>query len=74
MTKSPGNLRRVETVTPKELADAIGLSYGTILARLHLYEREPKNPHAIPFLKAIGRPYKIPRSVADDLLTLERCA
>lgn len=64
-------LPALDPVTPKELAHAAGLSSRTILERMHLWERKPRDPLAIPYLKHLGKPYKIPRAVAERLLRIE---
>lgn len=52
-------------VTAKEFAAAAGLHVQTVRERLHLWEQNPKHPLGIPFLRKLGRPYRIPRTFAD---------
>lgn len=58
------DLPRVEAVFAKELAHSTGLSYKTILERMHRWDRDPSDPLGIPFLKQFGKPYRVSREVA----------
>lgn len=61
-------LAPADFVTPKELAAAADLSERTIRDRMHLWEDDPAHPRGIPYLRNLGRPYKIPRRVAERIL------
>jgi len=65
------DLPRLDVVFVKELAFASGLSEATIVRRLHLWEKKTNDPLAIPYLKHLGKPYRIPRWVVSKLLSVE---
>lgn len=61
-------LPSADAVFVKELAFAAGLDAVTVRARLHLWETDPKHPLAIPYLRRLGRPYRIPRKIALEII------
>ena len=52
-------LPRLETVDAKALADAAGVSVTTVWRRCKLWESKPSDPLALPYVRALGRPYRI---------------
>lgn len=66
MTQAPirtpaqiAGLPRLETVDAKALADAAGVSAKTVWRRCKLWESKPRDPRALPYVRALGRPYRI---------------
>ena len=65
--------------TPKECAEATGLSERTVRRRLHLYRRALAGDQvtvaelalAIPYRIRLGVPYRIPAEVVDALQRVE---
>lgn len=63
-------LPRLEVVYVKELASAAGVCEHTILRRLRLWDADPNNAQAIPYLRHLGKPYRISRTVAQRVLAV----
>jgi hypothetical protein len=57
-------LPRLSTVEAKALADAAQVSVETIWRRCRLWEENPADPRALPYVRSLGRPYRIRRSDA----------
>lgn len=57
-------LPRLETVDAKALADAAGVAVETVWRRCKLWERRPRDPRALPYVRALGRPYRIRKADA----------
>lgn len=57
-------LPRLELVDVKALADAAGVSVATVWRRCRLWETTPSDPRALPFVRSLGRPYRIRRADA----------
>lgn len=64
-------LPRVEAVTAKELADLTGLCEKTIYARLKRWERNPGDALGIPYLRRLGKPYRVPLSAVRSLVGVD---
>ena len=61
-------LPRIETVDAKALADAAGISVETVWRRCRLWEKKPSDPRALPYVRALGRPYRIRREDAQRFI------
>lgn len=57
-------LPRLETVDAKALADAAGVSVETVWRRCKLWEKKPRDRRALPYVRALGRPYRIKKADA----------
>lgn len=57
-------LPRLMTVDAKAIADAAGIAVETVWRRCRLWEESPANPRALPYVRSLGRPYRIRRSDA----------
>ena len=57
-------LPRIETVDAKSLADAAGIAVETVWRRCRLWDKKPSDPRALPYVRALGRPYRIRRADA----------
>lgn len=62
---------RVEAVTVKELADLTGLCEKTISRRLKRWQENPGDPVGIPYLRRLGKPYRIPLSAVRSLVSID---
>ncbi len=62
---------RVEAVTVKELADLTGLCEDTICRRIKRWESNPGDPLGIPYLRRLGKPYRVPLTVVRSLVTVD---
>jgi hypothetical protein len=57
------------------LAEAgVTLTEETIRRRMHLWERQPAHVLAIPYLRQLGRPFRVPAEVAERLLQVAEVA
>lgn len=68
------NLQR--NYTPKELSAflserGVKLSEQTIWKRCRLWERQPSHVLAIPYLRHLGRPMRIPATAVEAMLRAE---
>jgi hypothetical protein len=61
-------LSRLDVVYVSELAFALDMTEETVRKRIHLFDTDPENPLAIPYLKNLGRPYRIPREAVKRIL------
>lgn len=73
--RTPGDLPRVDHVTPKEVAAAARCDVSTVRACLRLFETKPNDPRALPYVLPLGRhPYRIRRADALRWLNEEAAA
>lgn len=67
-------LPRLVTVDAKALADAAGVAVETVWRRCKLWEESPNDPRALPYVRSLGRPYRIRKSDAVRFLMMEGAA